>query len=168
MSKSWGITLYQNSRFNTCRNLGFFKEYQDIRPTSYPNPSFNTFQDLRLFHKNHVSWRQKPMPCFVCHNLGTFKKHKDIGLPSYRNLRLAPVKILGYFVRTMFFAAKNPHGLIFLIKILGFMKSAMILGQHCITVAGLTPVEILGYFLRTRLLTPKTHCLYGLSKSWVF
>ena len=108
------------------------------------------------------------MPCFVCHNLGTFKKYIDIGLTSYRNLRLAPVKILGYFVRTMFFAAKNPHGLIFLIKIFGFMKSAKILGLHCITIPGLTPVEILGYFLRTRLLTPKTHCLYGLSKSWVF
>ena len=25
-----------------------------------------------------------------------------------------------------------------------------------------------GYFLRTRCLTPKTHCLYGLSKSWDF
>ena len=101
--------------------LGAFKEYKDIGPTSYPNPSFNTCQNLGLFHTNLVSWCQK-----------------------------------------------KPHGLLLLVKTLGFSKSAKILGLHCIKVPGLTPVEILGYFWRTRLLTLKTHCLCGLSKCWVF
>ena len=60
------------------------------------------------------------------------------------------------------------HGQLLLVKIMGFLKSANTLGLHCIKIPEFTPVEILGYFLRTRFLTPKTHCLYGLSKSWDF
>ena len=37
-----------------CQNLGTFKEYKDIGLTSYRNIRFSTFQNLGVFHKNHV------------------------------------------------------------------------------------------------------------------
>ena len=37
-----------------CQNLGTFKEYKDIGLTSYRNLRFSTFQNLGVFHKNHV------------------------------------------------------------------------------------------------------------------
>ena len=145
-----------------CRNLEVFKEYQDIGPTSYPNPSFNTFQNLGLFHKNLDG--KSPCPVLFVTILGLLKSTKISGLHRIVILGLARVKILGFFIRTIFLT----HGLLLLAKILGFLKSAKILGPHCDKIPGLTPVDILGYFLRTRFLTPKTHCLCGLSKSWGF
>ena len=86
-----------------------------------------------------------------CQNLGTFKEYTDIGLTSYRNLRFSTCQNLGVFhiIRTMFLTPKT-HGLLLLVKILGLLKSAKILGLQCIKIPGLTPVEILGCFLRTR------------------
>ena len=148
-----------------CRNLEVFKEYQDIGPTSYPNPSFNTFQNLGLFHKNLDG--KSPCPVLFVTILGLLKSTKISGLHRIVILGLARVKIMGFFIRTIFLTPKT-HGLLLLAKILGFLKSAKILGPHCDKIPGLTPVDILGYFLRTRFLTPKTHCLCGLSKSWGF
>ena len=110
---------------------------------------------------------KSPWPTFACQNLGTFKEYKDIGLTSYRNLRFSTFQNLGYFIRTMFIDAKNPWPIL-LVKILGFLKRTKILGLHFFKMSSKTPVKILGYFLRTRCLTPKTQCLYGLSKSWDF
>ena len=99
--------------------------------------------------------------------LGLLKSTKISGLHRIVILGLARVKILGFFIRTIFLTPKT-HGPLLLAKILGFLKSAKILGPHCDKIPGLTPVDIFGYFLRTRFLTPKTHCLCGLSKSWGF
>ena len=148
-----------------CQNLGAFKEYKDIGPTSYPNPSFNTCQNLGLFHKNLDG--KSPCPVLFVTILGLLKSTEISGLHRIVILGLARVKILGFFIRTIFLTPKT-HGLLLLAKILGFLKSAKILGPHCDKIRGLTPVDILGYFLRTRFLTPKTHCLCGLSKSWGF
>ena len=135
--------------------LRFFKEYQDIGPTSYPNPSFNTFQNLGLFHKNLDG--KSPCPVLFVTILGLLKSTKISGLH----------RIVIIFIRTIFLTPKT-HGLLLLAKILGFFNIAKILGPHCDKIPGLTPVDILGYFLRTKFLTPKTHCLCGLSKSWGF
>ena len=106
------------------------------------------------------------MPCFVCHNLGTFKKYKDIGLTSYRYLRFSTCQNLGVFHKNHFLDSKNPWPT-FACQNLGIFEECKD-GPHCDKIPGLTPVDILGYFLRTRFLTPKTHCLCGLSKSWGF
>ena len=135
-----------------CRNLEVFKEYQDIGPTSYPNPSFNTFQNLGLFHKNLDG--KSPCPVLFVTILGLLKSTKISGLHRIVILGLARVKILGFFIRTIFLTPKT-HGLLLLAKILGFLKSAKILGEHCDKIPGLTLVDILGYFLRTRFLTQK-------------
>ena len=83
-----------------------------------------------------------------------------MGLHRIEILGSAPVKILGYFIRTMFLTPKT-NGKILLVKILGFLKSAKILGLHCIKISGLTPVEILGYFLKTsEVFDTKKHIVY--------
>ena len=77
-----------------------------------------------------------------------------MGLHGIEILGLAPVKILGYFIRTMFFDAKNSWPILF-VKILGFVKRTKILGLHFIKMSSKTPVKILRYFIRTMFLTPK-------------
>ena len=126
--KDFGPTLYQRSRFNTCRNLGvflknqvfdtkkhihcvacknlgFFKEYKDIGPTSYPIPRFNTSQNLGWFHKN-----QGLTPKFhglSFQNLGTFNEYEDVGLTSYQNLRFSACQNLGLFHKNHVFGRQN-------------------------------------------------------------
>ena len=146
-------------------NLRFLKSTKILDQHFYPNPSFNTFQNLGLFHKNLDG--KSPCPVLFVTILGLLKSTKISGLHRIVILGLARVKILGFFIRTIFLTPKT-QGLLLLAKILGFLKSAKILGPHCDKIPGLTPVDILGYFLRTRCLTPKTHCLCGLSKSWGF
>ena len=107
-------------------------------------------------------------PTFACQNLGTFKEYKDIGLTSYRNLRFSTFQNLWVFHKNhVYWRQKNPWPIL-LVKILGFLKRTKILGLHFFKMSSKTPVKILGFFLRTRCLTPKTHCLYGLSKPWIF
>ena len=112
--------------------------------------------------------QKNPWPIFLVKILGFLKRTTILGQHFIKmSSSKTPVKILGYFIRTMLVTPKNPWPTL-LVKILGFSKSAKTLGLHCIKISGLTPVEILGYFLRTRFLTPKTHCLYDLSKSCFF
>ena len=153
----------------TCENLGTLKEYKDIGPTSYPNPSLNTCQNLGLFHKTHVLWRRKPMAYFTWQNLGIFNENPQ-GFWDYivSKFQVNMCQNLGIFLKNHVFWRQNTRGLLLLVKILGFLKNAKILVLHCIKVPGLKPVEILGYSLRTKFLTPKTHCLCVLSKSWGF
>ena len=88
--------------------LGAFKEYKDIGPTSYPNPSFNTCQNLGLFHTNLVSWCQKnPWPTFACQNLGIFKECKDFGPTLYQSSRINTCRNLGVFLKNQAFDTKN-------------------------------------------------------------
>ena len=87
-NRDFGPTLYQNLSSKTpvkflgyliramfltpknpcptfaCQNLGTFKEYRDIGLTSYRNLRISTCQNLGVFHKSHVFWRQKPMANF--------------------------------------------------------------------------------------------------------
>ena len=104
----------------------------------------------------------------ACQNLGLLKSTKVLGQHRIRILAFNTCQNLGLFHTNLVSWCQKTHGLLLLVKTLGFSKSAKILSLHCIKVPGLTPVEILGYFWRTRLLTLKTHCLCGLSKCWVF
>ena len=154
--------------FFSRQNLGMFWKGKDFGPTLYQNSRFNTCRNLGVFHKNQVFDTKKPLPMRLVKILGFLKTTKILGLHRIEILGLALAEILGYFIRTMFLMPKTHDGLLFLVKILGFLKSAKILGLHCIKISFLTPVEILEYFLKTRFLTPKTHYLCGFSKSWVF
>ena len=85
--------------------------------------------------------------------LGCFLKSTEIlGQKHIRIPALTSVKILGYFITTMIFDAKNPWPIL-LVKIFGFLKRTEILGPQCIKVSGKRPVKILGYFIRTMFLT---------------
>ena len=131
-TKILGLQFFKMSSKTPVKILGYFIRTMFLTHTQKKNKQTN----------------KKPMAYFACQNLGTFKGYKDIGLTSYRNLRFSTGQNLGYFIRTMFLTSK-PNGKLLLVKILGFLKSAKILGLRCIKISGLTPVEILGYFLKT-------------------
>ena len=79
---------------------------------------------LRYFIRTMFLTPKNPWPSFACQNLGTFKKYKDVGLTGLHRIEilgLAPVKILGYFIRTMFFDAKKPM-VYFACQNLGILK----------------------------------------------
>ena len=127
-----------------CQNLGFFKDYQDIGLTSYRNLRFSTCRNLGVFHKNHVFDAQNPWwPTFSCQNLRIFEECKDFGPTLYQNFIFNTCRNLGVFLKNQVFDTKNPLP-VWLVKIVGFLKSTKILGLH--------RIEILG--------------LAGLSKSW--
>ena len=84
--------------------------------------------------------------------LGFLKKTEILCLHCIKMSSKTPVKILGYFIRTMFLTPKN-HVLLLLVKILGLLKNTEILGLHRIEILGLAHVKILGYFIRTIFLT---------------
>ena len=85
-----------------------------------------------------------------------FKECKDFRFTLYQNLRCNHLsKSWVLLIRTIFFDTKNSWPT-WLVKISGFLKSAKILGLHCIKIRGLTPVKILGYFSRTRFFNSKT------------
>ena len=94
-----------------------------------------------------------------------FEECKDFGPTLYQNSRFNICRNPGVFLNNQVFDTKNTLP-VCLVKILGFLKSTKILGQHRIQIPALTPVKILGYFIRTMILTPKTHGLFCLSKSW--
>ena len=105
-----GPTLYKNFRLNTCRNLGVFLKnhglfaYQNlgISEKNYIVSRFvKQLSKSWACHKNHVSWRGLFFSKI-------FKKTKILGLHFIKMSSKTPVKILGYFIRTMFFDAKNP------------------------------------------------------------
>ena len=96
-------------------------------------------------------------------NLGFFKEYKDIGLTSYRNLRFSrPVKILGYFIRTMFLTPKNPCPTC-ACQNLGTFKEYKDIGLTSYRNLRLCTYQNLGV---SCFLTPKPTAYLCLSKSW--
>ena len=176
--KDIGLTSYRNLRFSTFQHLGVFqknhvywcqkthglfclskswdfKREQDFGPTIFKMSSKTPVKILGYFirtkfltHTHKTNKQKNTWPILLVKILGLLKGTKILGLHRIEILGLAPVKILGYFIRTKFLTPK-PNGKLLLVKILGFLKSAKILGLHCIKISGLTPVEILGYFLKT-------------------
>ena len=67
-----------------CQNLWDFKECKDFGLTSYQNLRFNTCQNLWVFQKNRVFRHQNSTACRACQNLGVFEEHKDFGHTLYR------------------------------------------------------------------------------------
>ena len=55
-----------------CQNHGLFEECKDIRPTLYQNSRINTCRNLGVFLKNQVFLHQKHIVCMACRNLGIF------------------------------------------------------------------------------------------------
>ena len=139
--KDIGPTLYQNSRINTCRNLGYFLRTRFLTPNTHclyglsKSCFFFFLRERRywayivskfqvkhpskswLFNKNHVSWRQK----HIIKILGFLTRTEILGLYCIKISSKTAVKILGYFIRTMFFDAKKKkkkkkHGLFCLSK----------------------------------------------------
>ena len=70
--------------FMACQNLGDFKKCKDFGLTSYQNLRFNTCQNLWVFQKNRVFRHQNSTACRACQNLGVFEEHKDFGHTLYR------------------------------------------------------------------------------------
>ena len=110
LSKSWG-----------------FKEYKDIGPTWYPNQSFIPVNFCFLFlfcfvlfcfvlfcfvfwlFHYYVFEAKNSWPIFVFVKILGFSKNGEIlGLHCIKISGKRPVKMLSYFIRTMFFDAKNP------------------------------------------------------------
>ena len=138
-----------------CQNLGTFKEYKDIGLTSYRNLRFSTFQNLGVFHKNHVYWHQKFHGLFCLSKSWDFLKRTEIlGLHCIKMSSKTPVKFLGYFIRAMFLTPKT-NVLLLLVKILGLLNSTEILGLHRIEILGLARVKILEYFIRAMFFEAK-------------
>ena len=139
-----------------CQNHGLFEECKDIRPTLYQNSRINTCRNLGVFLKNQVFDTKNTLSVWLVEILGFFffKENRDFGHTLYENFRLNTHQNLGCLIRTMFLDAKNPWPIL-LVKVLGFLKRTEILGLHCIKMSSKTPVKILGYFIRTMFLTPK-------------
>ena len=81
--------------------LGFLKSAKILGLHSIKIPSLNTCQNLGVFHKNHVFWRQKPMSYFICRNLGIFflifKEYRDFWPTLYHNFRFNTFQKFGVF-----------------------------------------------------------------------
>ena len=112
-----------------------------------------------LTHTKKKPNKQKnPWPILLVKILGLLKGTKILGLHRIEILGLAPVKILGYFIRTMFFDAKKPM-VYFACQNLGTFKENIDFGAYIVSkMSCKTPVKFLGYFMRTMFLTPKTPC----------
>ena len=178
MSESWRVRIWRqrtmfltpktNGQILLVKILGFLKSAKIFGLHWIKIPGLTPVEILGYFLKTRFLTPKTHCLCGLS-KLGAFKEYKDIGPTSYPNpsfQHLSKSWVISY--EPCFLMPKKTHGLLLLVKILGFSKSAKILGPHCIKVPGLTPVEILGYFWRTRLLTLKTHCLCGLSKCWFF
>ena len=142
------IFLTQNNQWPTfaCQNLGLFEECKDIGPTLYQNSRINTCRNLGVFLKNQVFYTKNTLSVWLVEILGFFfffKENRDFGPTLYENFRLNTHQNLGCLIRTMFLDAKNPWPIL-LVKILGFLKRTEILGLHGINISSKTPVKILG------------------------
>ena len=140
-----------------CQNLGTFKKYKDIGLTSYRNLRFSTCQNLGLFHKNHVFWRQKAHGLFCLSKSWAFKENIDFGAYIVSKCQVKHLSKSWVFHKNHVFDTKKTHVLLLLVKILGLLKSTEILGLHRMEILGLARVKILEYFIRASFLTPKTH-----------
>ena len=130
--KDIGLTSYRNLRFSICQNLGLFhNNHVFLMPK---NPLSILLVKILGFLKRtkilayilskcqvkHLSksWCISKEPCFwhqkthglllLVKILRLSKSTKILGLHRIEILSLAYVKILGYFIRTMFFDTKNP------------------------------------------------------------
>ena len=91
-----------------CQNLRTFKEYRDIGLTLYRNLRFSTCQNIGLFHKEPCFLTPKSQwPILLVKVLGFLKRTKILGLHCIKMSSKTPVKILGYFIRTMFLTPKK-------------------------------------------------------------
>ena len=128
-----------------CQNHGLFEECKDIRPTLYQNSRINTCRNLGVFLKNQVFYTKNTLSVWLVEILGFFfffKENRDFGPTLYENFRLNTHQNLGCLIRTIFPDAKNPWPIL-LVKILGFLKRTEILGLHGIKISSKTPVKIL-------------------------
>ena len=78
-----------------------------------------------------------------------------------------PVKILGYFIRTMFFDAKNPWRT-FACQNVGLFEECKDIAPTLYQNSRINNCRNLGVFLKNQVFDTKTYCLYGLSKSFFF
>ena len=144
-----------------------FKEYRDIGPKTYPNPSFNICQNLGLFHNNDDFWRQKPMAYFASKIFRFLKRTEILGPQCIKVSGERPVKILGYFIRTIFLMSISSWSTFANLNL--FLKSAKILGLHCSKIPGLTHCRNHAVFHKNHVFDfKKTHGLFCLSHSWDF
>ena len=126
-----------------CQNPGIFKGNKDNGLTSYRNLRFSTCQNVWVFHKNHVFWRQKPMAYFCLSKSWIFWGVQRFRLTLYQNSRFNTCRNHGVFHKNQFFDVKNPWPIL-LVTFLGFLKRKEILGLHCIKMSGKTAVKIFG------------------------
>ena len=112
--------------------------------------------------------KKKTMAYFACQNLGIFKKTKILGLHFIKMSSKAPVKILGYFIRTMFLTPKNPWPT-FACQNLGTFKKYKDIGLTSYRNLRFSTCQNLGLFHKNHVFwRQKAHGLFCLSKSWAF
>ena len=152
-----------------CQNLGTFKEYKDIGLTSYRNLRFSTFQNLGVFHKNHVYWHQKFHGLFCLSKSWDFLKRTEIlGLHCIKMSSKTPVKFLGYFIRAMFLTPKNPCPT-FACQNLGTFKEYRDIGLTSYRNLRISTCQNLGVFHKSHVFWhQKPMVNFCLSKSWAF
>ena len=107
---------------------------------------------------------KNPWPILLVKILGFLKRTKILGLHFFKISSKTPVKILGYFIRTIVLTQKKKRKKkawpILLVKILGILKGTKILGLHRIEIFGLAPVKNLGYFIRNMFFDAKKPMAY--------
>ena len=131
-----------------CRNLEVFKEYQDIGPTSYPNPSFNTFQNLGLFHKNLDG--KSPCPVLFVTIVGLLKSTKILGIHRI----VSTCQNLGVFHKNHFLDSKNPWPT-FACQNLGIFEECKDFGPTLWKNSRFNTCRYLGVFLKNQVFDTK-------------
>ena len=100
--------------------------------------------------------------------LGLLKSTKISGLHRIEILGLAPFKILGYFIRTMFIDAKKPMAY-FACQNLGIFKENKDIGLTSYRNLRFSTCQKLGLFHKKQVFwRQKAHGLFCLSKCWDF
>ena len=151
----------------TYRNRGVFKENEDIAPTLYQNFRLNTRRNLGCLIRTMFLDAKNTWPILLIKILGFLTRTEILGLYCIKISSKTAVKILGYFIRTIFLTQKKKKKTpwpILLVKILGFLRKQRFWAYIFIKKSSKAPVKILGYLIRTMFLTPKTHGLLLLVK----
>ena len=116
------------------RNRGFFfKENEDIGATLYQNFRLNTRRNLGCLIRTMFLDAKNTWPILLIKILGFLTRTDILGLYCIKISSKTDVKILGYFIRTMFFDAKKKkkkNMAYFACQNLGIFKKTKILGLH--------------------------------------
>ena len=81
----------------------FFKENEDIGPTLYQNFRLNTRRNLGCLIRTMFLDAKNTWPILLIKILGFLTRTEILGLYCIKISSKTAVKILGYFIRTMFF-----------------------------------------------------------------